>query len=172
LGAVTQNGGFIKAASQLGVGTIFIIELPEVAPAPGANQQGIAAQGLPRGDETVLVAEDEEGVRSWISRMLRDFGYNVLEARDGKEALELFAENTGIVRLVLTDLVMPGADGREVGERMAIRAPDVPVLYMSAYTEDEVMRRRLLAPTVAFLQKPFSPWELAQRVRAALDGTG
>jgi two-component system, cell cycle sensor histidine kinase and response regulator CckA len=172
LGAVTQNGGFINAESQLGVGTTFIIELPEVAPAAGANQQRIATQDLPRGDETVIVAEDEEGVRSWISRMLRDFGYNVLEARDGKEALQLFAENAGIVRLVLTDLVMPGADGREVGERMAIRAPDVPVLYMSAYTEDEVMRRRLLAPTVGFLHKPFSPWQLARRVRAALDGTG
>jgi CheY-like chemotaxis protein len=168
----SQNGGFVKAESQLGAGTTFIIELPEVAPAPGVDQHGLATQDLPRGDETVIVAEDEEGVRSWISRMLRDCGYNVLEARDGKEALELFAENAGIVRLVLTDLVMPGADGREVGERMAIRAPDVPVLYMSAYTEDEVMRRRLLGPTVVFLPKPFSPWQLAQRVRAALDGTG
>ena len=171
LGAVTQNGGFIRVESQLGIGTTFIIELPEVAPAPRVDQQGSSAPDLPRGDETIIVAEDEEGVRSWISRMLRDCGYTVLEARHGEEALQLFAENAGQVRLVLTDLVMPGADGRELGERMAIRAPDVPVLYMSAYTGDEIMRRRLLAPGVGFLQKPFSPWLLAQRVRAALDST-
>jgi PAS domain S-box-containing protein len=169
LGAVTQNGGFIRAESQLGVGTTFIIELPEVSRAEGVAQQGIPSEELPSGDETIIVAEDEDGVRRWISRVLRDCGYTVLEARQGEEALQLFAENAGTVRSVLTDLVMPGVDGREVGERMAVRAPEVPVLYMSAYTEDEVMRRRLLAPGVAFLQKPFSPSLLAQRVRAALD---
>jgi signal transduction histidine kinase len=170
LGAVTQNGGFIRAESQLGVGTTFIIELPEVAPAEGVDHARIASEVLPRGEETVLVADDEDGVRRWISRVLRDCGYTVLEACQGEEALQLFAENADTVRLVLTDLVMPGADGREVGERMGMRAPDVPVLYMSAYTQDEIMRRRLLAPGVAFLQKPFSPWLLAQRVRAGLDG--
>ena len=87
------------------------------------------------------------------------------------EALTLYRENAATVRLVLTDLVMPGAYGREVGDRMANEAPHVPVLYMSAYTEDEVLRRQLLAPTVALLHKPFSPWLLAQRVRAALDAS-
>jgi signal transduction histidine kinase/ActR/RegA family two-component response regulator len=170
LGAVTQNGGFIRAESQLGVGTTFIIELPEVAPEPVGDQQYRSIQDLPRGDETIIVAEDEEGVRQWISRVLRDQGYTVLEARHGEEALQLFAENAAGVRLVLADLVMPNADGREVGERMASRAPDVPVVYMSAYTEDEITRRRLLASSVPFLQKPFSPSQLAQSVRAALDG--
>jgi signal transduction histidine kinase len=169
MGAVTQNGGFIRVESQLGAGTTFIIELPEVALAEEDEHQSAAAQHLPHGDETVIVAEDEDGVRSWISRLLREWGYTVLEARNGEEALRLFAEHAADVRLVLTDLVMVGADGREIGERMAIRAPDVPVLYMSAYTEDEIMRRRLLAPSGAFLQKPFSPSQLAQRVRAALD---
>ena len=170
LGALTQNGGFIRAESQLGVGTTFIIELPEVDPEPGRDQQSSPTQDLPRGDETIIVAEDEDGVRHWISRVLRDSGYTVLEARNGEEVLHLFAENCNDVRLVLTDLVMPGADGRSVGERMAIRAPDVPVVYMSAYTEDEIIRRRLLAASVPFLQKPFSPWQLGQSVRAALDG--
>ena len=101
--------------------------------------------------------------------MLRDLGYTVLEARHGEEALELFAENAADVRLVLADLVMPEADGRALGEAIATRDPDVPVLYMSAYTEDEITRRRLLQPSVAFLQKPFSPSQLAQSVRAALD---
>ena len=127
------------------------------------------AEDLPRGDETILVAEDEDGVRSWISRVLGDLGYTVLEARHGEEALKLFADNAAEVRLVLADLVMPEGDGRELGEAMTTRAPDVPVLYMSAYTEDEIIRRRLLEPSVPFLQKPFSPWQLAQSVRAALD---
>jgi two-component system, cell cycle sensor histidine kinase and response regulator CckA len=169
MGAVTQNGGFIRAETQLGVGTTFIIELPEVAPESVAGREGSAIQDLPRGDETIIVAEDEDGVRSWISRVLREQGYTVLEARNGEEALRLFAEHGADVRLVLTDLVMPGTDGREVGERVAIRAPDVPVLYMSAYTEDEIIRRRLLTPSVTLLQKPFSPWQLAQRVRTAID---
>ena len=169
-GAVTQNGGFIRVESQLGVGTTFIIELPEVASRPGGDQESSSIEDLPGGDETIIVAEDEDGVRSWISRVLRDRGYTVLEARHGAEALRLFAENAADVRLVLTDLMMPSADGREVGERMALRAPDVPVLYMSAYARDEIKRRRLLPPNTAFLQKPFSPWLLAQRVRAALDG--
>lgn len=170
-GAVTQNGGFVRVESQLGVGTTFIIELPEVAPKAEGDQESSSIEDLPGGDESIIVAEDEDGVRAWISRVLRDRGYTVLEARHGEEALRLFAENAADVQLVLTDLVMPGADGREVGERMAIRAPDVPVLYMSAYTEDEIMRRRLLlAPSGALLQKPFSPRLLALRVRAALDG--
>jgi PAS domain S-box-containing protein len=169
LGAVRQNGGFIRVESELGAGTTFIIELPEVAPALGAGEEGSSTQGQPGGEETIIVAEDEDGVRSWISRVLRDRGYTVLEAHHGEEALQLFAEHAADVRLVLTDLMMPGADGREVGERMAIRAPDVPVLYMSAYTGDEIKRRRLLAPDTAFLEKPFSPWLLTQQVRAALD---
>jgi signal transduction histidine kinase len=169
MGAVTQNGGFIRAESQLGVGTTFIIDLPEVAPGPGGDRETGTTEDLPRGDETIIVAEDEDGVRNWISRVLRDRGYTVLEARDGEEALQLFAKNATEVRLVLADLVMPLADGREVGEGMAIRAPDVPVVYMSAYSEDEVTRRRLLEPSLPFLQKPFSPSQLAQAVRAALD---
>lgn len=169
MGAITQNGGFIRAESQLGVGTTFIIELPEVAPELGGGEQSGSTQELPRGDETVIVAEDEVGVRTWISRVLRDRGYTVLEASDGGEALRLFTENATDVRLILTDLVMPVADGRELGERMAIRAPDVPVVYMSAYTEDEIMRRRLLGPSVPFLRKPFSPGQLTQLVRVALD---
>jgi signal transduction histidine kinase len=169
LGAVTQNGGFIRVESQLGAGTTFIIELPEVAPAAGTGDEATSTQELPRGAETIIVAEDEDGVRAWVSRVLRDCGYTVLEARDGEEALRLFADNADDVRLVLTDLMMPSADGREVGDRMAKRAPDVPVLYMSAYTGDEIKRRGLLPPDRAFLEKPFSPWLLAQRVRTALD---
>ena len=156
-GAVTQNGGFIRVESQLGVGTTFVIELPEVAPKPGGDKESSSVEDLPGGDETIIVAEDEDGVRAWISRVLRDRGYAVLEARHGEEALRLFSENAAHVRLVLTDLVMPGTDGRELGERMAIRAPDVPVLYMSAYTEDEITRRRLLAPSARFYKNRSHP---------------
>ena len=169
-GAVTQNGGFLRVESQLGVGTTFIIDLPEVASAREVDGPGATPRSLPRGDETILVADDEEGVRTWIGRLLRDCGYTVLEARDGAEALRLYADHAATVRLVLTDLVMPGMDGREIGERLATRAPHLPVLYMSAYTEDEIVRRQMLAPTKPLLQKPLSASRLAQGVRAALDG--
>jgi two-component system cell cycle sensor histidine kinase/response regulator CckA len=170
MGAVTQNGGFVRAESQLGAGTTFIIELPEVGPGlPGADRETGTTEELPRGDETIVVAEDDDGVRQWISRVLRDRGYTVLEARDGEEALRLFAESAADVRLVLADLMMPEADGRELGEAIASRDPDLPILYMSAYAEDEIARRRLLQPSVPFLQKPFSPSQLARSVRAALD---
>jgi signal transduction histidine kinase/CheY-like chemotaxis protein len=168
-GAVTQNGGYIRVESRPGEGTTFVIELPEVAGVSAVDREGTVIQDLPGGDETLIVADDEEGVRSWISRVLQYCGYTVLEARDGTEALRLWAENAAIIRLVLTDLVMPGMDGKAVGERIAAQAPQVPILYMSAYTEDEIMRRQLLAPTGALLQKPFSAERLAERVRAALD---
>jgi two-component system, cell cycle sensor histidine kinase and response regulator CckA len=171
-GSVSQNGGFIRVESGPAQGTTFIIELPEVTAARTAGgHPGVAVHDLPRGDETVIVADDEEGVRRWVSRVLRHCGYTVLEARDGVEALRLWAGNTATVRLVVTDLVMANADGREIGERLAAQAPHLPVIYMSAYTVDEIMRRQLLAPSGAFLQKPFSAEQLAQRVRAALDGT-
>ena len=92
-GAVTQNGGFLRVVSQLGVGTTFIIDLPEVASAREGDGPSAAPSDLPRGDETIIVAEDEEGVRNWISRLLRDCGYTVLEARDGAEALRLYADH-------------------------------------------------------------------------------
>jgi two-component system, cell cycle sensor histidine kinase and response regulator CckA len=169
-GAVSQNEGFVRVESQPGEGTTFIIELPEVGTAAGIDHMGTATHDPPRGDETVIVADDEEGVRSWISRVLRDCGYTVLEARQGQEVLRLLAKNAATAGVVITDLVMPGMGGREVGERMAALAPHVPVLFMSAYTEDEVVRRQLLAPGEVFLEKPFSAEQLAQRVRATLDG--
>jgi two-component system, cell cycle sensor histidine kinase and response regulator CckA len=168
-GSVAQNGGFIRVESAVGAGTTFIIELPEVAGSLGAGADSIPAEMLPRGTETIIVADDEDGVRTWIARVLRDCGYTVLEARHGAEALRLYAENAATVRLVLTDLVMPGRDGRELGERLAAAAPHVPVLYMSAYSEDDVRRRQLLGPADTLLQKPFSASQLAQCIRAALD---
>jgi CheY-like chemotaxis protein len=168
-GSVAQNGGFIRVESAPGAGTTFIIELPEVAGSLRAGAESIAPDVLPGSTETIIVADDEDGVRTWIARVLRDCGYSALEARHGAEALQLYADNAATVRLVLTDLVMPGADGRELGERLAAAAPHVPVLYMSAYSEDDVRRRQLLGPAGILLQKPFSASQLAQRVRAALD---
>ena len=169
-GSVTQNGGFIRVESAPGVGTTFVIELPEVTAAAAMDPGSDGGEDLPGGNETVIVADDEDGVRSWVSRVLRQCGYTVLEARDGTEALRQWADNAPAVRLVLTDLVMPAVDGRGVGERIASEAPSVPVLYMSAYTEGQIMQRQLRVPTDALLQKPFSAELLAQRVRAALDG--
>ena len=167
-GAVTQNGGFIRVDSRPGEGTMFVIELPEVVAVGGADHERTVIQDLPETRRLLSPMTRRACVAGSVG-VLQYCGYTVLEARDGTEALQLWADNAAIVRLVLTDLVMPGIDGRAVGERIAAQAPQVPILYMSAYTEDEIMRRQLLAPTGALMQKPFSAERLAQRVRAALD---
>jgi len=113
--------------------------------------------------------EDETAVRRMAARALAGQGYTVLEAEDGAEALELLARTTGPVDLVLTDVVMPRLNGRELGERLAAERPELPVLFMSGYTDDDIVRRGLLHPDAPFLQKPFMPADLARRVRDVLD---
>jgi nitrogen-specific signal transduction histidine kinase/CheY-like chemotaxis protein len=168
-GVVAQHGGFIRVESQLGSGTRFIIELPEVAAAVTGADLSRAPEPMPQGRETIIVAEDDDGVRDWIGRVLRECGYTVLEAQDGAKGLRLFAENAESVGLVLTDLVMPGVGGREIGELMAVDAPHIPLLYMSSYADEEIERRHVSMPAGGLLQKPFSALVLAQRVRAAID---
>ena len=157
-GTVTQHGGFIRVESQLGIGTRFTIELPEVEPVSTEEVAGTPAEPMPRGGETILVAEDEVGVRDWIGRVLRECGYTVLEAEDGTEGLRLLADHADSVRLVLTDLVMPGAGGREIGERMAANAPHVSLLYMSSYAGEEIERRHLVGPAGGLMRKRSPRW--------------
>ena len=126
LGAVTQNAGFIRVESQLGVGTTFISELPEVDIASKAGAETISVHDMSRGDEMLILAEDEDGVRDWVGRVLRDLGYTVLEARTGDEALQFFVENAADVRLVLTDLVMPDGTGERSGKEWLSALPMYP----------------------------------------------
>jgi CheY-like chemotaxis protein len=119
--------------------------------------------------ETILVVEDDLGVRTVISRTLVRLGYKVLAAEGGKEAIEMIREYEGRIDLLLTDLMMPGMNGIEVGAEVARSRPGIPIFYMSGYTDQELVRRGLLDPSSHFLQKPFSPQELGRRVREVLD---
>jgi CheY-like chemotaxis protein len=118
------------------------------------------------------VVEDEDVVRALACRGLRERGYTVLEARDGWEALERVESAREPIDLVISDVVMPQLSGRELGSRLAVLQPELPVLYMSGYTGDDVIQRGLLEPGVPFQQKPFTPEGLARKVREMLDGRG
>jgi two-component system, cell cycle sensor histidine kinase and response regulator CckA len=169
-GAVKQSGGRVDVYSELGIGTTFKILLPAVvgASAPLSRTIRIA----PTGAETVLLVEDEEGVRKFARMALETQGYTVLEADGGGEALQLAASHVGSIHLIVTDVVMPRMGGREVAETVRLRHPEIKVLYISGYTDDAVVRHGIVEATDAFLQKPFTPLALARKVRSVLDRTG
>ncbi|MBM3891534.1 MAG: PAS domain S-box protein, partial [Verrucomicrobia bacterium] len=168
-GIIKQSGGHIHVQSEPDRGSTFTIYLPRVEqPAePVALPQPTAAPA--RGTETVLVAEDEDTVRNLVSEVLRRNGYTVLAARDGSEALALAGRQQGPIHLLLTDMVMPGLGGHELAERLARVRPDTKVLYMSGYTDNDIVRQGALKPETAFLQKPFAPEVLTRRIRELLD---
>jgi PAS domain S-box-containing protein len=169
-GSVRQNGGSIFVYSEPGQGTTFKVYLPRVREeAAAASVPAPAPVALPRGTETVLVVEDEPGVRAVILRTLREQGYTVLEARHGLEALHLGTQPLTKIDLLLTDVVMPQVSGREVAENLTRIHPKLRVLYMSGYTDDAVVRHGILVEGNLFLQKPFTPSTLAHKVREVLD---
>ena len=121
------------------------------------------------GSETVLLVEDENALRNLVGQVLRTNGYTVLEASTGEEAVRIYRDFPGTIPLLVTDLVMPGMNGRALAERLRLSLPEMKVLYISGYTEDVLDWQDLLGPVTAFLQKPFPPSVLAQRVRELLD---
>ena len=169
-GIVKQSGGYVWAYSELGHGTTFKIYLPRVSETPEAPEPTTGAPTAVRGSETVLVVEDQEEVRKLTKRVLEGRGYTVLAARDGAEALEIVGQPATQIHLMITDVVMPGMNGRELAELACAKRSDLRVLYVSGYTGEAVLQHRLLEPGVAFLQKPFTPDVLARKTREVLDG--
>ncbi|AHG90499.1 PAS sensor protein [Gemmatirosa kalamazoonensis] len=171
-GIVKQSGGHVWVYSEPGVGTTFKVYLPRVS-APLTRPRSGPYPAVARGSGTILLVEDDETVRRAARRILEQAGYQVLEARDGAEALRVAGTNgTGAVRvdLVITDVVMPAMSGPEFVAALREARPDVPVIFMSGYTDDAVLRQKLVEPGVAFVQKPFTPEGLARKVGDALSG--
>ena len=167
-GIVKQSGGFVSIFSEPGQGTSFRIYLPVAAGGPESGGDG--ARGLSGGGhETVVVAEDEPAVRAILARALREYGYSVLEARDGAHALELAQRAPGPPDLVIADVVMPGMAGKPLAEEVERRWPGTPVLFTSGYTGADAVSRGLLEAGREFLQKPIEPDALAHHVRRILD---
>ncbi|MBA3258801.1 MAG: PAS domain S-box protein, partial [Gemmatimonadales bacterium] len=173
-GIVRQHDGFISAYSEPGLGTTMKIYLPATPSQAGSGEEvmpGTASAAVPELERViVLVVEDEPAVRNLVRRSLEAAGLVVVEAQNGREALEMFAGRAERPRLVLTDVIMPELNGRELSEALASSEPGVPVLFMSGYTGDDVLARSLLPETAPFIQKPFAPEELVARVRTLLFG--
>ena len=167
-GIVKQSGGYIWAYSELGRGSAFKVYLPRV------HQRGVEPRSgfselVPRGSETILLAEDELGVRELARDFLQSHGYTVLEARDPAHALQLAEQNLSRLHLLLTDVVMPGMRGTELAERIGRLSPAVRVLFVSGYTDNAIVHQGVLDPGTNFLSKPFSRDGLLRKVRQVLD---
>jgi PAS domain S-box-containing protein len=166
-GIVKQTGGYVMVHSEEGCGTAFNIYLPRVeAPAE------MLALPSPRialgGSETILLVEDEESVRQLVRETLQSKGYRVVEAEDGAAGLAAAAHHSGVIDLIITDVVMPGMSGRELAEQLTQTRPETKVLYLSGYTEDAIMNEGTIESGKAFLQKPFTLQNLSRKVREVL----
>jgi CheY-like chemotaxis protein len=167
-GIVKQSGGSIWVYSELGEGTVFKIYLPAVSDCPAQMEHSQPETDRAVGTETILVIEDEDGVRSLIRVALESAGYKVLITENAESALAICAHHEGPIHLLLSDVVMPTMSGPVVAKQIASFLPNIKVLYMSGYTDDAIVHHGVLLEKMAFIQKPFSPLALRKKVREVL----
>ena len=172
-GIVKQSGGYIWVSSEQGKGTTFRIFLPRVAELASAEQVATPAESVATepGTETILLVEDEANLRYLARQFLEKLGYRVIDAADGAVAMQIAVAHEGVIHLLLTDVIMPGMNGRELAQRISEIRPNVKVLYMSGYTENVIGRNGTLDAGVRLLQKPFTLRDLKNKVREVLDST-
>jgi CheY-like chemotaxis protein len=168
-GIVKQSGGYIWVYSEAGLGTTFKIYLPVLeSPVRVGSEPIVGSSEVASGYETVLLVEDEEGLRGMVGSVLKSHGYKVLEARHPMEALQLSEDYKDEIHLLLTDVVMPQCNGSRLAELLQPERPEMKVIYMSGYTNDAIVRNGVLNDEVHFLQKPFSPGALVKKIRESL----
>ncbi len=169
-GIVKQSGGYIFVYSEVHQGTTFKIYLPRVQEKVDDLTRREETGDFPRGNETILLVEDEEALRSLTAKVLRDQGYTVLEAAHGEEAMRLARECLHQkIHLVVTDLVMPQMGGKELVQQLKLLSPNTRILFISGYADGAMTHQASLEPETPFLQKPFSPMELARKIREILE---
>jgi PAS domain S-box-containing protein len=169
-GIVQQNNGAIEVHSRLGHGTTFYIYLPRATDLGKPAPMPVASAGT--GNETILLVEDDDRVRALVSNMLRKNGFTVLLASAGDQALEIAARHRGRIHLLLTDVLMPGLNGRMLSERLTATRPETRVLFMSGYSDDDILRLGVKKNAAHFLQKPFSVDALVHKIRETLNTPG
>jgi signal transduction histidine kinase/CheY-like chemotaxis protein len=169
-GTVNQSGGCVTVSSKLGSGTTIQVYLPRVEEAIEVIDAPKPLVRSLEGEERILVVEDDDAVRRMTREFLKIRGYTVIEARCAADAIQFVECHEETIDLLLTDVLMPGMKGRELVDRLGKLRPSLKVLYMSAYTEDDAINIGILSPGTAFIEKPFSPDELAGKVRDVLSG--
>jgi PAS domain S-box-containing protein len=168
-GIVKQSGGNIWVYSEVGRGSTFKVYLPRVDEV--REGEAVVSSSVPQGTELILLVEDEAQVRVILKEILEGQGYHVLTASNGEEALSISQDLESDIKLMITDVVMPQMSGRELAERVLAVRPNLPVLFMSGYTDDAIVRHGLLDEKLHFIQKPFDSATIGRKVREVLDST-
>jgi CheY-like chemotaxis protein len=170
-GAVKQNNGFINIYSEPGHGTTFSIYLPRDTTIKSSQSTVVGpAEPIPRGEETILMVEDDTAILNVASMMLEEQGYTVLKADTPSKAIELAREHHDEIHLLITDVIMPEMNGRDLAKNIITIYPHLKHLFMSGYTADVISHHGVLDESVHFIQKPFSLPKIAAKVREVLDG--